>query len=54
MTDKIKVKYAASKLERIDLGNGWYCYATDNRVNSSQTVITMHGAPGNHNEWAGL
>lgn len=33
---------------------GWYAMITDNEVKSELAVFTVHGAPGDHREWAGL
>jgi hypothetical protein len=54
LTDKKKTAYAPSKKQRVDLGNGWYCNITDNKNKAKHTILTLHGAPGDHIEWAGL
>ena len=38
----------------VKLGDGWYCYITDSKKHERHTVLTLHGAPGDHIEWAGL
>lgn len=54
LTDKKSVKYNARPLEKIDLGEGVYCYVTDNKVQSEQTIMAIHGLLGSCSEWAGL
>ena len=54
LTDKKKVVYHPKIKERLDLGDGWYCYITDSKKKSRHNVLTLHGAPGDHLEWAGL
>lgn len=54
LTDKKSVKYNSKQLQRIDLGEGVYCYVTDNGVKSEQTIMTIHGIPGSCSEWAGI
>lgn len=46
--------YQPMQRKRVDLGDGQYCYITDNELNKRHTVLTLHGAPGDHVEWAGL
>lgn len=48
-TEKRSVKYNPRPLQRIDLGEGLYCYATDNGVESEQTIMAFHGLPGSCN-----
>ena len=39
----------------MQLGDGWYCHITDNMLTPARfTVLTLHGCPGDHKEWAGL
>jgi len=54
ITAKTKIKYTPSDIVELDLGEGWNCCITDNQVISKQTILALHGAPGNHTEWAGL
>lgn len=54
MTPKIKVIYPPSKLIKVDVGNSWYAMITDNQVDAEYTVLTVHGSPGDHREWAGF
>lgn len=54
MTKKRKVKFEPASLIKVDLGQGWYANITDNMKKSDFTIFTIHGAPGNHIEWAGL
>jgi hypothetical protein len=48
MTSKTKIMYRPRDRERVDLGEGWFCYITDNRLDKRHTVLTLHGAPGDH------
>jgi len=48
------VFYKPKERERVDLGEGWYCYITDSKEKAKHTILTLHGAPGDHVEWAGL
>jgi pimeloyl-ACP methyl ester carboxylesterase len=54
LTDKKKTHYQPRQRQRVDLADGWYCYITDSRTTAAHTVLTLHGAPGDHVEWAGL
>lgn len=54
MTDKKKTQYKPRQKLRVDLGEGWYCNISDSGVKQKHTVLTLHGAPGDHVEWAGL
>jgi hypothetical protein len=40
LTVKAKVQYKPK--------DNWYCYITDNRNVSRHTILTLHGAPGDH------
>ena len=40
--------------ERLDFEEGWYCNITDSKNIARHTILTLHGAPGDHVEWAGL
>jgi hypothetical protein len=48
LTVKAKVQYKPKNRERVNLGDNWYCYITDNRNVSRHTILTLHGAPGDH------
>jgi pimeloyl-ACP methyl ester carboxylesterase len=54
LTERTLKKYVPSKLVRLEFEEGWFCYVSDNGVKSAKTILTLHGAPGNHVEWAGL
>lgn len=54
MTEKTKVEYTPAKLFKVEFPNGWYAMITDNEIDSEYTVLTVHGSPGDHREWAGL
>lgn len=46
-------------VKRADLGDDWYCFYTDNKdihkhFKHNFSVITVHGCPGDHKEWARL
>lgn len=54
LTEKKKTLYLPRTKERVELGDGWYCNITDSKDRHRHTVLTLHGAPGDHVEWAGL
>ena len=54
LTSKSKVIYRPREKQKVDLGEGWYCHITDSGAQRRHSVLTLHGAPGDHVEWAGL
>jgi hypothetical protein len=54
LTPKKLIKYSPPPLKKIELGEGVYCYVTDNGVKSDQTIFAIHGYPGNCGEWAAI
>ena len=54
LTAKQRVEYTPRELTRIELDDGWYCQITDNKLDARHAVLTVHGCPGDHREWAGL
>lgn len=69
MTEKQKVSYTPSIPRKIKFEDGWYAWITDSNAkedgdkpekekkkkeNDLMTILTLHGAPGDHREWAGL
>lgn len=38
--------------EKVELGEGWFCWITDNKVNSEFIIFTIHGASTDESDFA--
>jgi hypothetical protein len=48
MTDKKKTHYKPKERKRVNLGEEWYCNISDSGTKQKHTILTLHGAPGDH------